>query len=108
MEPNEWSGLLGIARKAGRLVIGQDPVLRTLQAGKARLALLTEDASLRTSKQIGDKASFRNVPLERLPISSEAFGSLLGKAPVACAAVTDRGLAEALRKRLRNEDTDRQ
>ena len=38
---------LGLARRAGKLLVGRDAVIASVRAGRAKLVLLTQDASPR-------------------------------------------------------------
>ena len=44
--------MLGLARRANRLLIGRDSVMAAVRAGKARLVLLTADASPRHRQEL--------------------------------------------------------
>ena len=98
MQPDKLRGMLGLAKRAGRIVIGQDAVLDAVRKGAATpLALSAADASARTVKQLTDKCTTYGVPCRTLPLTSIEFGAALGKeAPISTAAVTDRGFAEAI------------
>lgn len=98
MQPDKLRGMLGLVKRAGRLVVGQDAVLDAVRKGSATpLALCSADASARTVKQLTDKCTFFGVPCRRLPLTSDELGASLGKkAPISTAAVTDRGFAKAI------------
>ena len=98
MQPDKLRGMLGLAKRAGRLVTGQDAVFDAVRKGeKTSLALAAADASDRTVKQLTDKCTSFGVPCRRLPLTSDELGASLGKkAPISTAAVTDRGFAEAI------------
>ncbi len=99
MQPDKLRGMLGLAKRAGRLVTGQGSVIDTVRRGKAAasLALYTADASARTVKQLTDKCTSFGVPCRPLPLTSDEFGTALGKpAPMSTAAVTDDGFARAI------------
>ena len=50
-------GLLGIARRAGRLSLGHDAAKGAVLAGKARLCLISADASERLERESRSGAS---------------------------------------------------
>ena len=60
-------GLLGLASRAGQIILGADLALREIKGGRAALALLDEAASEGTKKKISDACAYRNVPLHMLP-----------------------------------------
>mgnify|MGYP002627427116 CR=1 FL=1 len=43
----------GLARRAGKLIIGRDGVVASVRAGRAKLVLLTADASPRHRQELG-------------------------------------------------------
>lgn len=99
MKTDRILSLLGLCRRAGKLVSGQDSVIAAVQSGKATLALLAEDASERTKKQLRDKCAFRSVPLICLTADGGTIGKATGKAgTLSSLAVTDAGFASAIRK----------
>lgn len=91
--------LLGLCRRAGKLISGQDTVIAAVQSEKAALALLSSDASERTKKQLRDKCTFHGVPLVSLTVDGGALGKATGKAgTLSSLAVTDRGFASSILK----------
>jgi ribosomal protein L7Ae-like RNA K-turn-binding protein len=92
-------GFLSIARKAGRLESGEDPVSAALASGKARLLLYASDASPRTVKWVRRDAGEKGIPVLRLDHNKEALGAAIGRSPTAVIAVTDKGMAEVLVRR---------
>jgi len=96
--------LLGLCRRAGKLLSGQDTVITAVRSEKAALALLSSDASERTQKQLRDKCAFYGVPLLHLTVDGDSLGKATGKSgTLSSLAVTDRGFASAIRK-LAEED----
>ena len=58
--------VLGIARRAGKLLIGRDAVMASAKKGAARLVLLTNDASPRHVKELNGinyKGEIRQISL---------------------------------------------
>lgn len=91
--------MLGICRKAGRLAVGSDAVMKAIRiegGGKAKLVLISSDASSRTTKQFTDKCAFYGVTAVTLPADSFDMGHAVGKNAVTVCAVTDASLASAL------------
>ncbi len=98
------AGLLGMARRAGRLALGFDAVKATIAARKARLILLASDISPKTEKElrfVSQKVE-SSVPFVKLDGDKETCARLLGNPrPVAAMALEDQGFADALLKRLK-------
>jgi Ribosomal protein HS6-type (S12/L30/L7a) len=101
MRPNnsDWISFLGLARRAGKIVSGEDTVIRTVREGKAGAVILSEDASERTKKTISNKCRFYRVPLLSVP-DREQLGRAIGQPARVLAAVTDAGFAKGLIERL--------
>lgn len=96
---NKMLSMLGICRKAGRLAVGSDAAMtavRSAGGGKAKLLLISSDASARTAKQFIDKCAYYGIPSVRVAADSFAIGHAVGKNAVAVCAVTDSSLASAL------------
>lgn len=96
-------GLLGLARKAGKLEIGEEPVGAACRGHKARLVLLASDAAENTADRARRVAGPVNVV--SVPFSKEELGAALGRKTCAVLAVTDGGFAKAfLQKHSENAD----
>jgi len=85
-------GLLGICRKAGRIKLGFDPVLESLNEG-ACLLIFTSDVSPKTKERMLKKSAGFQIDSITITEASDDVWYALGKR-VAVMAVTDRGLAK--------------
>ena len=81
-------GLLGIARRAGRLSLGHDAAKGAVLAGRARLCLISADASDRLEREF-----FRMT--QRVRYTMEQFHRAIG-AKAGVLTVDDDGFAEKL------------
>ena len=54
---------IGLTRKSGKLVIGTDSVIKSLQNNKIKLILIGSDASSSTLDKMEKKAFFYHIPL---------------------------------------------
>ena len=90
------SGLLGFARRAGRLGFGSDSVLRDVTAGKAKLVLLACDASPRTGRAVRQACEQSGVEVLGLPCGKEELGRAIGRGETAAVSVNDRSFASGL------------
>lgn len=70
---------LGIARKAGLLVMGEENCGAAVAAGRAKLFLLSADASLNTAKRAGSFLHGHRAPLMALPWTKDELAQMLGK-----------------------------
>lgn len=91
------AGLVGLGVRAGKCSIGTDAVLEVIASGKARLILLSEDASAGTVKLVSGKASGGGLLPKSWGLKSD-WGRRLGKRPVAAIAVNDQELARGIEK----------
>lgn len=91
--------LLGLAARAGRIVSGSFSTEESVRSRKACLVILAEDSQTNTAKRIKDKCSYYRVPVVVYG-SKDGIGHAVGRAPRACAAITDRGIAQSIIKKM--------
>ena len=92
MSKGSLLGLLGICRKAGRIKLGFDPVLESLNDG-ACLLIFSSDVSPKTKERMMKKCAGFSVDTITINETSDDIWYSLGKR-VAVMAITDRGLAQ--------------
>ena len=98
METNDrLLNLLGLARKAGKLELGDEAVKQAVRKHRVKLVLLSADLSQRTVRDVRDEAEKAGVRAAALPVGMDAVQASLGRRSGAI-AVTDGGFAEALLK----------
>ena len=95
--------LLGLARKAGRLVSGEFTVENAVRDREARLVIVATDASANTNKLFSDKCNYYHVPI-RIFGTKDLLGAALGKQLRASVAVTDEGFATKLQKLIDEQE----
>ena len=93
-------GLLSIAAKGGYVISGSETAMEEIRKKKARLVILSEDASANTKKLFQDKASYRDIPVAVFG-TSEDLGRAVGKPPRVVAAILDEGLSKSILKAVR-------
>lgn len=91
--------MLGLAMKAGKVISGETGCENSIRDGSACLVILAEDASANTMKKFKDKCSFYNVPIF-VKYKKDEIGKAIGRELRSVAAVTDKGFADALSKKL--------
>ena len=99
--------LLGLARKAARLEIGEEPVGAVCRARQAKLVLIAGDAAPNTFRRAAHFGEAGNVLWLALPQTKEELGFALGRSSVAMLALTDIGFASAIVKKLAATDPDK-
>lgn len=96
---NKLTGLLGIARRAGHILIGFDAVRAALLADKTRLVLLAGDCSEKTEKELRFAGQDKDCPIIPVAADKAALAAALGlQKPVAVVATDDAGFAKAMLK----------
>lgn len=99
--------LLGLAKKAGRLEIGEEPVGAACRARQARLVLLAQDAAPNTRRRAAHFGQAGGVLWLETPFDKAALGLILGRASCAMLALTDAGFAAAVTQKLAARDPDK-
>lgn len=95
-------GLLGLATRAGRVIVGVPLICAALSQSKGGkrplLVLVANDASAATQKKITDKCSFYGVRQIALAADCEQLALTVGKrgAAVAAVGITEEHLAKAI------------
>lgn len=100
-------GLLGLARKAGKLEAGEEPVDAACRGHRAKLVLLAADAAENTARRAQRLCERTKVPWMQTPRTKAELGGQLGRASCAVLAFTDNGLAAAFAQKLAADEPAR-
>lgn len=92
-------GLLGLAKKAGRVSSGESACKEAVRYGSSRLIILAEDASENTVKNITDSCKYYDVPYIYIG-TKDSLGSAIGNAYNAVVSVNDEGFANGILKQI--------
>ena len=92
--------MIGLAKKAGRVEIGEEPVGSAVRAKKARVILIAQDAAASSVRRARSFANVGNCLYLTIPADKDDLGRCLGRTSCAMAAVTDIGFADAIVKKL--------
>lgn len=92
---NKVFSYLGLAQKAGKIAAGEFLTEGAIKAGKAKLVLVSEDASNNTKKNFIDCADYYKVPVYVFGTKDE-IGHALGKEFRASLAVLEDGFARQI------------
>ena len=92
---NKFTGMLGLATKAGGTVSGEFSVEQALKKSRLYLVIVAQDASENTKKHFTDMCNYRNVPII-IDLNKQILGKCTGKQTRASAGITDKGFAERL------------
>lgn len=92
------SGMLGLARRAGKITFGYDAVFKDITAGKAKTVFLSSDAAERTAEKIKKACADFEIPAVVLPLEKKALGWAIGKDETAVLAVLDKSFSSKLKE----------
>ncbi len=93
-------GFLGLGKRAGSLVTGEEAVSGAVRSGEAKLIMLAQDAGASAVKTANRLAESCRVSLVTLPYSKDALGDMLARRVSALMCVTDKKFALALLTKL--------
>lgn len=99
MERDKLLSMLGLCRKAGRLIQGNDAVIQAASEGKLSLIIIADDISERSLSNMKHIAEKFGIPLEVAPVTIKELSERTGKA-AGILGVADSGFSEAIRKIL--------
>ena len=91
---------LSLARKAGRIELGEEPVGAVARAKKARLILVASDAGAHSWRRAKSFTAGTEQICMKVPFTKDQLGEAIGRTSLAMAAFTDPALALAFVKAL--------
>ena len=99
---------LSLARKAGRIELGEEPVGAAARARIARLVVVARDAGDHTWRRAKSFVAGTDQICIRVPYSKDELGEAIGRQSLAIAAITDPALALAFLQALEQPEKYRQ
>lgn len=100
---NKALNYISLARKAGRIELGEEPVGAAARALKAVLVVVASDASDHTWRRSKSFVAGTNQQCIKAPITKDELGQTVGRQSLAIAAFTDPALALAFVQALGGE-----
>ena len=94
MQRDKILAYLGLATRAGRTVSGEFSVERSVRQRRAKLVIVSEEASEATKKNFNNICTYYKVPLYFFG-SRDELGAACGKEFRVSVAIEDEGLAKA-------------
>ena len=91
---------LALARKAGRVELGEEPAGAAARAQKARLMIVAKDATDHTLRRAKSFVSGTEQLCLQVPHTKEELGQAVGRSALALAAFTDPAMALGFVKAL--------
>ena len=95
---------LALARKGGRVELGEEPVGAAARTGKAYLMIVASDAGDHTWRRAKSFAAGTEQQCVRVKFTKDEMGEAIGRTSLAMAAFTDAALAVAFAKSLEKVD----
>lgn len=102
LKGNKVLSLLGLAKRAGKVVSGEFSTETAVKSSKAYLVVVSEEASENTKKKFSNMCTYYRVPIYFYG-KKEELGKCIGQEFRASLAVTDPGFSEALRKQMESQ-----
>ena len=96
---------LALARKAGRVELGEEPVGAAARAQHARLVVVAQDATDHTWRRAKSFVAGTQQQCIKVPFTKDQLGMAVGRTSLALAAFTDPALALAFVKALESPET---
>ena len=91
---------MSLARRGGRIELGEEPCGAAARAGHARLIVVASDASPHTWRRAKSYAAGTDQQCLKVPFSKDEMGEAIGRTSLAMAAITDASLALAFLQAL--------
>ena len=107
MDNNNILNMLGLALRAGRLEVGEEPVGAVCRARDCRLILVARDAADNTFRRVRHFSDAGQCLWISVPFTKDELGSAVGRTSCAMLALTDIGFAESVAKKLAAVDPEK-
>lgn len=95
-------GMLGMAKKAGRVVSGVYLCKKAIKSGESCLIIIASDNSENTKKPIKNSCKYYKVDYIEYS-DAEAIGKCIGGGKKAVVSVNDQNFAEAIKNKFRTQ-----
>jgi len=95
-QTNKIQSLVGLARRAGKVNLGQQAVEAAIKKKQAKLIVLAKDSAQNTKEQFQTLAKNTKIDIFEIGIKSE-WGKLFGRETLAVLAVMHHGFARAIK-----------
>ena len=91
--------MLGLAKRAGKVVTGEEKCLKAIRSGNSRIVIIASDASPNTRKSITDSCKHYSVKYIEASLKAE-LGKYTGAESRAVVSVNDDNFAKAILDKL--------
>ena len=96
---NKIYGLIGLARRAGKISFGTESAKETIEKKKAKLVIVALDSSDRTKKNFKELSERLNIPF-RITGTIEDLSRSIGQVNKAVLVIKDENFAKEILKRI--------
>ena len=96
---NKIYGLIGLARRAGKISFGTESSIETIEKKKAKLVIVANDSSDRTKKNFKELSEKLNIPF-RIVGTIEDLSRSIGQVNKAVIVIKDENFAKEILKRI--------
>ena len=96
-------GLIGLATRARKIAYGNDAVMDCLKQKKAKLVVITEDASEKTRKNMQYVCQKNNVKII-IFVKKDKLSHIIGKDNKVVIALKEKNIADEIEKRFYGGD----
>ncbi len=96
-------GMLGLATKAGKVVVGTEATLEAIGKHKVKMVLVATDASEKTKHNIAIEAHKQEIQVYSIA-TIEEMSKAIGKHNKAIIGITDIHFAQAIEKNINGGD----
>ncbi len=94
--------LLGLCRRAGKLVIGADPVIQSIHSGEAFVVLTASDFSQNSKKYVLKAVSDLNIQIITLNRTKDELSRSVGRM-CGILSITDKGFSDKIQELILKE-----
>ena len=96
---NKIYGLIGLARRAGKVSFGTESSIETIEKKKAKLVIVAKDSSERTKKKFKELSEKLSIPFRIIGIIEDLSRSI-GQVNKAVIVIKDENFAKEILKRI--------
>jgi len=91
---------VGLARKAGKVVLGSDNVYEKMHTGSVCLVMVSSEASDNTKKKLKNRAEYTKTDIYVIDVSQEELGKSVGTELASCVGITDNNFKILITKSI--------
>lgn len=90
-------GLLGLARRAGKIVFGTESVMQAIEKRKVKAIVIAQDAAERTKRHFIEQAQEKNIPIREVD-NMENLSKSIGQENKAIVGIMDGNFSKQIIK----------